>query len=104
MDSELKRMRRVFALDGSAAYESLPTEAFLVSKERYMPIDANEREDDDCGRLPIAGKAPTVHVDTVNVYAADSQAVSQLEKIEKGSAIGANFSNVVTALRTLFGG
>ncbi|NJA87961.1 hypothetical protein HCX48_01805 [Rhodocyclus tenuis] len=35
IDSEIKRMRRVFSLEANTAYEAMPTADFLVSKARY---------------------------------------------------------------------
>lgn len=104
IDSELKRMRRIFSLEADAAYEAVPTEEFLVSKARYKLVVPLEDRNEDNSQ-PAPGEPPrTVHVDTMNIYAADSQAVSQLEKLEKGASIGSNFSNIITVLRTLFGG
>jgi hypothetical protein len=46
-----------------------------------------------------------MHIGAVNIdCATDSQAVSKLEKFEKETNIGANFSNIIIALRILFGG
>lgn len=105
IDSELKRMRRVFALGGEAAYEVLPDDAFLVSKNRYKSVAAPTEE---CGGNDQSGPAaspPNMHIDTVNIqYAADSQAVSKLERLEKETTIGANFSSIISVLRSLFGG
>ncbi|MCO5787248.1 hypothetical protein DHB74_12855 [Pseudomonas sp. G11-1] len=104
VDSELKRIRRVFELSGEATYEALPSDAFLVSKDRYKSVAASAEEcdgDDESGQ-----KAPqsNMHIDTVNIqYAADSQAVSKLEALEKETTIGANFSNIISFLRSLFG-
>ncbi|RJF96512.1 hypothetical protein D3870_18860 [Noviherbaspirillum cavernae] len=105
IDSELKRIRRVVALKGDAAYETVPTEEFLVSKERYKSIASPEEKREERDQSTPGGSPPTMHIDMVNIqYAADSQAVSKLEKLEKETTIGANFSSIITALRTLFGG
>ena len=104
IESEIKRMRRVFSLEADAAYEEVPTKEFLVSKARYKSIAAIEERTGE-NKQPAFDTSPAVHIDTVNIeYAADSQAVSNLERLEKETTIGANFSNIVTALRTLFGG
>lgn len=105
IDSELKRMRRVFSLEADAAYQAVPTDEFLVSKARYRLVTASEEgKNKDSQSTPVAS-SPTMHIDTVNIqYAADSQAVSMLEKLEKETTIGANFSNIIATLRTLFVG
>lgn len=104
IDSELKRMRRVFSFEGEAAYEAVPTEEFLESKARYNSIVAFEEKNEGSNR-PASGPAAEMHIDTVNIrYAADSRAVSKLEKLEKETTIGSNVSNIIAALRTLFGG
>jgi hypothetical protein len=105
IDSELKRMHRVFSLDADAAYEVVPTEAFLVSKARYESIATPKKTSEESNQSTPGEPSPTMHIDTVNVhhYAADSQAVSKLEKLEKETTIGANVSNIISALRTFFG-
>ncbi|EGW19889.1 hypothetical protein [Methylobacter tundripaludum] len=105
IDSELKRMRRVFELDGEAVYEVIPAEAFLVSKARYKSIAVPEEGNGGASQSGSGISSPSMHIDTVNIqYAADSQAVSRLEKLEKETTIGANFSNIISVLRTIFGG
>lgn len=105
IDSELKRMRRVFSLEADAAYEAVPTEEFLVSKARYKLAAAPEEIQEKNDHSPAEAPPPAMHIDTVNIqYAADSQAVNKLERLEKETTIGANFSNIISALRTLFGG
>lgn len=104
IDAELKRMRHIFSLDAEVAYAAMPTEKFLVSKERYKLIIAPEERKQENNITAPNASASTMHIETVNVqYAADSQAVSKLEKLEKETAIGSNFSNIITALRTLLG-
>lgn len=105
IDSELKRMRRVFELDGEAAYEVIPAEAFLVSKARYKSIAVSEEGNGGVSQSGSVTSQSSMHIDTVNIqYAADSHAVSRLEKLEKETTIGANFSNIISVLRTIFGG
>jgi hypothetical protein len=107
IDSELKRMRRVFELGDGAAYDVIPAEAFLVSKARYKSISVPEPNGGNGGNGQSGPQSspPRMHIDTVNIqYAADSQAVSRLEKLEKGSSIGVNFSNIISVLRTFVGG
>lgn len=105
IDSELKRMRRIFSLEADAAYEAVPTEEFLVSKVRYKLAAAPEEIQDKDDHTAPGTPPPGMHIDTVNIqYAADSQAVTKLERLEKETTISANVSNIVAALRTLFGG
>jgi hypothetical protein len=102
IDSELKRMRRVFSLEADAAYEAVPTEEFLVSKARYQSITASEERTDE-NKKSTPGASPIMHIDKVIFkYAVDSQAVSKLERLEKKSTIGANFSSIIATLITLF--
>lgn len=104
IDSELKRMRRVFELGGEAAYDALPDDAFLVSKTRYKSVGAPCEENGYNDQSSSAVSSPNMHIDTVNIqYAADSQAVSKLETLEKETTIGANFSSIISVLRSLFG-
>ncbi|MFW9266218.1 hypothetical protein ACLK1G_03365 [Pseudomonas sp. NR3] len=100
IDSEIDRMRRVFSLGAYDSYEALPTEEFLVSKLRYSASPQNVSAVEAPQEMP----APTMRVDTINVqYAADSQAVSNLEKLEKETSIGSNLSTIITTLRQLLG-
>lgn len=104
VDSELKRMRRVFSLDADAAYDAVPTETFLVSKARYKSISTTEKESQESNLSAPSELPPPMHIDTINIqHAADSQAVSRLEKLEKETTIGANFSNIISALRPFLG-
>lgn len=104
IDSELKRMHRVFSLEADAAYEAVSTEEFLVSKARYKSIAVSGERIDESKQSAL-DVSPTMHIDTVNIkYAEDSQAVSKLERLEKETTIGANFSNIIATLRTLLGG
>lgn len=105
IDSELKRMRRVLELGGAAAYDVLSVDAFLVSKSRYKSIATPNKESGDNDQSSPAASPPNMHIDTVNIrYAADSQAVSKLEALERETTIGANFSSIISVLRSLFGG
>lgn len=105
IDSELKRMRRVFELGGEVSYDAVPSDIFLVSKTRYKLIEVSDGGNEGDNKYNQLTPPPRMHIDTVNIhYAADSQAVSQLEKVEKGTAIGSNFSNIISALRVLMGG
>lgn len=104
IDSELKRMRRVFELGGDASYDAVPSDIFLVSKTRYKVNEVPDGGDGSDNNHNQLKSPPSMHIDTVNIqYAADSQAVSQLEKIEKGTTIGSNFSNIISALRVFIG-
>lgn len=105
IDSELKRMRRVFELGGEAAYDAVPTNAFLVSKTRYKSIAMPEEGNGGNNQSGPTASPQNMHIENVNIqYPADSQAVSKLETLEKETTIGANFSNIISVLRTFFGG
>lgn len=97
IDSELKRMRRIFSLAADTAYEAVSTETFLVSKARYAS-DSSPEENKESGSYPRSEAPAGTHIDVLNVYAADSQAISQLENLEKGSSIASNISNVVSTI------
>jgi len=103
IDAELKRLRQVLAFGMDGTYDTLPEDTFLVSKQRYSLSEAKEtpREADK----PLQQVSQNTHIETVNVhYPADAQAVSKLEKLEKETTIGSNFSNIVSVLKTLIGG
>jgi len=99
IDGELKRLRRTLQLGGEAAYDSLPPDLFLVSKERYVQI------------APPAPSNPTlreetssIHIETLNITnAVDSAAVGRLEELEKRTTVWSNVSNIVSVLRSLLG-
>ena len=100
-------MRRAFELGDGAAYDVIPAEAFLVSKARYKSIAVPEPEEGkgESNQSGLKNSPPSMRIDTVNIqYAADSQAVGRLEKLEKGTSIGANFSNIISVLRAFVGG
>jgi hypothetical protein len=106
IDSELKRIRRAFELGGEAAYEVTPAEAFLVSKARYKSIVAPKPDEGNSGdgQSELRSSPPSMHIGEMNIqYTTDSQAVNRLEKLEKGTSIGSNVSNIISALRTIFG-
>lgn len=105
IDAEFGRMRRVFELGGEDAYDAVPTDVFLVSKMRYKCMAVPDEGNSQCGQSNATGLSPGIHIDTVNIpYAADLHAVSRLERLEKETAIGANFSNIVSVLRSLISG
>lgn len=100
IDAELKRIRRVHSLNAFSEYEAVPTEIFLVSKQRYTLLpspDISESVHVTSGDVPPPS---LVKIDAMNICAPDTRAVTE---IEKGAELGANFSNIITALRTFFG-
>ncbi|MGZ3952663.1 MAG: hypothetical protein ACXVBZ_14785 [Flavisolibacter sp.] len=104
IDAELKRIRQVLEIHSDLPYSDLPIDLFLVSKTRY-PISASEitSENDNSNAAKLCS-AVTPQVGTVNNYfAADSNAVSQLEKLEKKTSIFSNVSNITAFLRSILG-
>lgn len=107
IDSELKRLRRVLELGGEASYANTPTEAFLISKSRYKAIASTSAIDKDAAAPPAPQSSPpATQIGTVNnyYYPADSTAVNQLEKLEKGTSIWSNISTIAGFVRSIFVG
>lgn len=105
IDSELKRIRKIFQLKCEGAYEMVPADAFLVSKMRYKAIAASDGGEVGGNKPSSQQLVPSMHIDTVNIqYPADAQAVSKLEKLEKETTIGSNVSNIISILKSIFGG
>ena len=105
IDSELKRIRRTVELDGGSGYEGLPTGVFLVSSDRYNLIPDEPRKNRPNEEDSTPNHGTNVQIGTINVgNAADSAAISSLERLEKKTTVWSNFSNIVNVLRSLVGG
>jgi len=101
IDSELKRMRKVIEVGGSVSYEALPSDVFLVSKERYTALNPGA----DIRRVDTPPLQGQTHIGTINITTAlDSAAVSKLEALEQKTTVWSNYSNIISTLRTLIGG
>ncbi|WP_155416961.1 hypothetical protein [Chromobacterium violaceum] len=102
IDSELKRIRRVFVLSRGAAYDAVPPDIFLVSKERYRSA-IKPKSTDELNEYPNTPDQGSVSIHTVNIqYTNDSQAIDRLKDLESKTTIWSNFSNVVGVLRSIF--
>lgn len=100
VDAELKRLRRTIELGGEAAYNELPADALLVSKDRYAALSHTPTGN---GTPPREPQPPQINIQTVHLTnAPDSQAVSRLEELETRTSIWSNVSNIATLLKGLF--
>lgn len=101
IDSELKRLRRTLELGGGLGYEALPKELFIVSKDRYKSNTNHDSPNPAAPPLP-----PTnISIETVNISnSIDSDAINELERLEKKTTIWSNLSNIIGALRGVLGG
>ncbi|WP_164840474.1 hypothetical protein [Collimonas arenae] len=105
IDAELQRLLRTVELGGELAYDNLQANTFLVSKERYAPRNSEKKENAVESEQPKNSLLAS-HIGTVNFYtsnANDVAAVSGIEKMEKASAIGSNFSSIIGTLIKFFG-
>jgi hypothetical protein len=102
IDSEIKRLRRTLELGDEAAYNALPPETFLVSKDRYASVATPQASPNPPPAIPPTASVHTEMPDITNPV--DSPAISKLEELEKKTTIWSNVSNIITALRTLLGG
>lgn len=102
IDSEIKRMRQIIQFGGEAAYDELPTDLLLVSKDRYEFASPTNEQAGQARSLNTQAARETEALKKIN--AEESNAIKRLESLEQKTTIWANVSNILNFLRSFFGG